>query len=151
MNSVIVPEGVEAEILGEACLAFEPASTAKARACVREWIGADHRAYENVRLATSELVTNAAVHTGRGSTGDLIVLTLTRVQNLLFLEVTDPGGESSWPRVFDAVPDDAECGRGLAIVRELSQGRWGVRDRGILGRTVWCALDACPVPGAPHA
>ncbi|GGS64100.1 ATP-binding protein [Planobispora rosea] len=151
MNSVIVPEGVEAEILGEACLALDPASTAQARACVREWIGADHRAYENVRLATSELVTNAAVHADRGRAGSLIVLTLTRVTNLLYLEVTDPGGDFSWPRAFDTVPEDAECGRGLTIVRELSRGRWGVRDRGILGRTVWCVLDASPDPVMRYA
>ncbi|MBG0829242.1 ATP-binding protein [Planomonospora sp. ID67723] len=147
MNAVISPGEVGSEILGEAYLTLDPASASQARVCVREWLGADHPAYENVRLATSELVANAAVHAAGGPC-DLMLLVLVRTADLLRVEVTDPGGDSSRPRACDAVPDDVERGRGLAIVRELSGGRWGVRDRGALGRTVWCAFDLHPAPAS---
>ncbi|GAA3445504.1 ATP-binding protein [Planomonospora venezuelensis] len=148
MNAVISPGEVGSEILGEAYLRLDPASASQARTCVREWLGSDHPAYENVRLATSELVTNAAVHADRGRACDLVLFMLVRMADLLLIEVTDPGGALSRPRACDAVPDDVEGGRGLAIVRELSGGRWGVRDHGTLGRTVWCALDLHPAPAA---
>ncbi|WP_449066036.1 ATP-binding protein [Planomonospora algeriensis] len=73
----------------------------------------------------------------------LVLLTLTRTGGLLRVEVTDPGGPSE-PRVREAVPVDHERGRGLAIVRELSAGRWGVRHHADAGRTVWCVLGARP-------
>lgn len=85
----------ESEVLGKAYLKIDPASAAKARGYVREWIGADHPAYENVRLATSELVTNAILHAKRRRPDDLIMLTLTRRTDSLCLEVLDPGG-GSW-------------------------------------------------------
>ncbi|WP_326828469.1 hypothetical protein OIE13_19015 [Streptosporangium sp. NBC_01810] len=54
-----------------------------------------------------------------------------------------PGG--SWqPRAPGTVPADGESGRGLDIVDEISRQRWGVHDRGDLGRTVWCAIDQAP-------
>lgn len=134
----------ESELLGKAYLKIDPASAAKARAYVREWLGADHPAYENVRLATSELVTNAVLHTGRRGPDELILLTLTRRADSLCLKVQDPGGDSWEPRAPGTVPAEEECGRGLDIVDEISRQRWGVRDQGDLGRTVWCAIDQVP-------
>ncbi|WP_406317285.1 ATP-binding protein [Streptosporangium sp. NBC_01639] len=139
----------ESKVLGEAYLKIDPTSAGQARAHIRAWIGADHPAYENVRLATSELVTNAVVHTGRPRPHDLIMLTLTQTADLFYLAVTDPGGTSWRPRTPEAVPDDEESGRGLAIVGEISVQRWGVRDHGDLGRTVWCALDTGSTPAEP--
>lgn len=136
----------ESEVLGKAYLEIDPASAAKARAYVREWIGADHPAYENARLATSELVTNAVVHARRRHPDNLITLTLTRRADSLFLEVLDPGGDSWRPPAPGAVPADEEYGRGLGIVGEISRKRWGVRDQGDLGRTVWCAIDQAAPP-----
>ncbi|WP_371779570.1 ATP-binding protein [Streptosporangium subroseum] len=153
MNSVtnLGENGVdgESEILGEAYLKLDPASASQARAHVRAWIGTEHPAYENVRLATSELVTNAIVHTGRKHLDDLMVLTLTRAADLLYIQVMDPGGTPWEPRPPEVIPDDEECGRGLGIVDELSGQRWGVRDHGPLGRTVWCAVNGGPTQAAP--
>ncbi|MFF0306152.1 ATP-binding protein [Streptosporangium sp. NPDC004379] len=132
------------KVLGEAYLKTDPSSAAHARARIAEWIGADHPAYENVRLAASELVTNAVVHARPAGPYDLVLLVLARAGDLLRVEVTDPGGVPWDPRVPRAVPDDQERGRGLAIVAELSRGHWGVRGHGTRGRTVWCALDARP-------
>ncbi|MEU9830237.1 ATP-binding protein [Streptosporangium sp. NPDC048047] len=131
-------------VLGEAYLKADPPSAAHARTHIVKWIGADHPAYENVRLAASELVTNAVVHARPAGPYDLILLVLARAGDLLRVEVTDPGGVPWDPYVPRAVPDDQERGRGLTIVAELSRGRWGVRDHGARGRTVWCALDARP-------
>ncbi len=136
----------ESEVLGKAYLKIDPASAAKARAYVREWLGADHPAYENVRLATSELVTNAVLHTERRRPDDLVMLTLTRRADSLCLEVLDPGGGSWQPRAPGTVPADEERGRGLDIVDEISRQRWGVHDQGDLGRTVWCAIDQAALP-----
>ncbi len=130
-----------AEILGEAYLRLDPASVSKARSYVRVWMGADHPTYENVRLATSELVTNAVLHAFSKGPDDLMLLTLTRRSGLFYLEVQDPGGAPWDPHAVEAVPVDEEHGRGLAIVGEISRGHWGVRDLGRRGRTVWCALD----------
>lgn len=97
-----------------------------------------------MRLATSELVTNAVLHTRRRGPDELITLTLTQRADSLHLEVLDPGGGSWEPRAPGTVPADEECGRGLDIVGEISLQRWGVRDQGDLGRTVWCAIDQAP-------
>ncbi|MEV7009411.1 ATP-binding protein [Streptosporangium sp. NPDC051022] len=134
------------EILGEAYLKLDPASAAKARSHIRVWLGSDHPEYENARLATSELVTNAVLHAFLRGPDALILLTLTRRAGLLYVEVTDPGGGFWDPYALPAMPDDEEGGRGLAIVGEVSRGRWGVRDRGRRGRTVWCALGGDPDP-----
>ncbi|MEV8630595.1 ATP-binding protein [Streptosporangium sp. NPDC051023] len=58
------------ETLSETCLPNDPESVSRARGEVREWLGKDHPAYENARLAVSELVTNAVRHAGGGPTGD---------------------------------------------------------------------------------
>ncbi|ACZ85516.1 ATP-binding protein [Streptosporangium roseum] len=150
MDSVVRPEEKDMdagpEVLGEAFLKLEPTSAAQARGYISSWIGGDHPAYENVVLTTSELVTNAIVHSSRGRPHDLILLTLTRMADLLHLEVLDPGGTAWEPRPPEAVPDDGERGRGLAIVGEISRRRWGVHDHGPLGRTVWCDVDGIPAP-----
>ncbi|GAA2984486.1 ATP-binding protein [Streptosporangium longisporum] len=129
------------EILGKVFLNLDPASASKARAHVREWLGDDHPAYENVRLATSELVTNAVLHARRRNPGDLVSFTLARREELLRVEVLDPGGGPWRPREPGGVPGDGERGRGLGIVAEVSRNRWGVRDLGERGRVVWCAID----------
>ncbi|MBB2910582.1 anti-sigma regulatory factor (Ser/Thr protein kinase) [Streptosporangium becharense] len=138
----------ESEVLGKACLELDPASASKARAYVREWIGADHPAYEDVRLAASELVANAVLHTCRRNPGDLVSLALLRRAGLLHVAVTDPGGGPWEPEAPRAVPDDEERGRGLGIVGELSRWCWGVLDHADGSRTVWCVLGG-HAPGVP--
>jgi anti-sigma regulatory factor (Ser/Thr protein kinase) len=96
-------------------------------------------------LIVSEMVTNAIQH-GRGR----IRLRLRRMANLLRLEVRDSSPEL--PSVLPANPD-AESGRGLRIVSELSS-RWGTT-RVIRGKVVWAELPyrrlaARPPSGGRH-
>lgn len=125
------------ELLGRAALAGVRESVALARAEVRRWLGGDHPAVDDVVLAASELVTNAIVHSGCGK-GDFIGLTVTKGDGVVRVEVNDPGSPDSEPEVRK--DGDAEGGRGLLIVREISIG-WGMRALGPgRGRTVWCVL-----------
>ncbi|WP_329086796.1 MULTISPECIES: ATP-binding protein [unclassified Streptosporangium] len=137
------------ETFSEICLPGNPESASRARDEVRKWLGEDHPAYENARLAVSELVTNAVRHARHGVAGpgaDPLVLRLVTYGDLLRIEVADAGLTAENPRVR---PDPAfflaEGGRGLAIVSALSGGSWGhrSRERGP-GRIVWCELPANP-------
>ncbi len=86
-------------------------------------------------LLVSELVTNAVKY----SRGD-VTLRLVN-EKALVCEVLDNSG--ALPRLRQANSDD-ENGRGLQVVRQLSQ-RWGAR-RTAAGKVVWCEQ---PLPGGP--
>lgn len=84
-------------------------------------------------LLTSELVTNALIHTEHDA-----VLTATVTPHGLRVEVRDFVARR--PRLH--VPD-ADCdthGRGLFLVQSLADA-WGVRSHGV-GKAVWFELDA---------
>ncbi|BAU86914.1 regulatory protein [Streptomyces laurentii] len=83
-------------------------------------------------LLTSELVTNALVHTDHGA-----VVTATVVPEQLRVEVRDfvPGIDP--PRVPYA--DDGTHGRGLVLVEALADS-WGVENQGV-GKVVWFELN----------
>ncbi|WP_329083672.1 ATP-binding protein [Streptosporangium sp. NBC_01469] len=137
--------------LGEIFLRREPESVSSARAMVRDLLGVQHPAYEQVRLAVSEITTNAVEHSTPGPVGDLVMVALKVVNDFIYVEVTDPGSASSKPQLRDGPSPDAEDGRGLFIVDELSSGNWGVRDFGAVGRTVWCAIPAEPATPVEEA
>ncbi|MEV0417676.1 ATP-binding protein [Streptosporangium canum] len=139
------------ETLKEICLPGDPGSASRARDEVREWLGEDHSAYEAVRLAVSELVTNALRHARPGvgpAAVDPLVLRLVAYGGLLRVEVMDAGLTIEAPRVrADPACLLTEGGRGLAIVSELSGGNWGYRTHERRpGRTVWCEIPAGPPP-----
>ncbi|WP_248961079.1 ATP-binding protein [Sphaerisporangium perillae] len=135
------PANAEPKVLGSATLPGVRESVPCARYQVRQWLGSGHPAIDDVVLATSELVTNAITHSGCGR-DDFIGITLAELDGVLFIEVNDPGSLVSEPEVRK--DPDAENGRGLLIVRELSQ-EWGTRDHGPgLGRSVWCAIQIAP-------
>lgn len=58
------------ETLNETCFPCDPRSISRAREAVRTWLGEDHPAYEDARLAVSELVTNAVQHAGGREAAD---------------------------------------------------------------------------------
>ncbi|WP_433368317.1 ATP-binding protein [Streptosporangium sp. CA-115845] len=65
---------MEPETFSEILLPSNVEAASRAREEVRKWLGESHPAYENARLAVSELVTNAVQHArhgvaGRGVTG----------------------------------------------------------------------------------
>ncbi|MFI7534308.1 ATP-binding protein [Streptosporangium sp. NPDC049376] len=116
-----------------------PESASRARDEVREWLGTDHPAYENVRLAVSELVTDAVLHAG-GAPGDgSLTLRLLALGDLLRIEVVDQGCPMASPESSLL----SERGRGLVLVGLLSGGTWGCRSLE-RGRTVWCEIPAIP-------
>ncbi|WP_369212684.1 ATP-binding protein [Streptomyces flavofungini] len=82
-------------------------------------------------LLTSELATNALVHTDRDA-----IVTATVGPRGLRVEVRDFVGTRPEPRVPAA--DDGTHGRGLILVQSLADA-WGVRAHGV-GKAVWFEL-----------
>lgn len=83
-------------------------------------------------LLTSELVTNALIHTDHDA-----VLTATVGPGGLRVEVRD--FVSRRPRLCVPEPDEGTHGRGLLLVQSLADA-WGVRAHGV-GKSVWFELD----------
>ncbi|MFB7373008.1 ATP-binding protein [Streptomyces sp. NPDC056222] len=100
------------------------------RAMLRKWGGPG--ASDVAELLTSELVTNALIHTDHGA-----VVTATVVPDSLRVEVRD--FVSGLPEPWVPVADDGTHGRGLVLVRELADS-WGVEDHGV-GKVVWFELN----------
>ncbi|EKX69075.1 ATPase/histidine kinase/DNA gyrase B/HSP90 domain protein [Streptomyces ipomoeae 91-03] len=119
--------------LGRADLRAVPEARRALRELLRQW-GRPGKS-EIAELLTSELVTNALVHTDHDA-----VLTATVSPGGLHVEVRDFVGRRPKPRVPNA--DDgthATHGRGLLLVQSLADA-WGVRSHGV-GKAVWFDLD----------
>ncbi|MEE1764265.1 ATP-binding protein [Streptomyces sp. SP18BB07] len=116
--------------LGRADLRAVPEARRALRELLRQW-GRPGRS-EIAELLTSELVTNAIIHTDHDA-----VLTATVSPRGLHVEVRDFVGRRPRPRVQPA--DDSTNGRGLLLVQSLADA-WGVRAHGV-GKAVWFDLD----------
>ncbi|GAA1500089.1 hypothetical protein GCM10009802_55020 [Streptomyces synnematoformans] len=92
-------------------------------------------------LVVSELVTNAVVH-ARVPPGREILTRCVRQDRGVRIEVHDASGV--WP--VRRVPDEAG-GFGLVVVEALA-ARWGVAERGGVGKAVWAVVVE---PGARGA
>jgi anti-sigma regulatory factor (Ser/Thr protein kinase) len=91
---------------------------------------------DDVILLTSEVVTNAIVHTASGKDGTFTVV-VHPFDALVRVEVHD-GGSETLPGIRSA-DDQAVSGRGLGLVESLAT-RWGhLGDRD--GRVVWFEVD----------
>ncbi|GAA2566065.1 ATP-binding protein [Streptomyces lienomycini] len=122
--------------LGRADLRAVPEARRALRELLRHWGGPGRS--EVAELLTSELVTNALVHTDEGA-----VLTATVGPRALRVEVRDFTGRLPAPRAPDT---EGTNGRGLVLVRSLADD-WGVRPyEG--GKSVWFELGAAPEPEA---
>jgi anti-sigma regulatory factor (Ser/Thr protein kinase) len=117
--------------LGRADLRAVP----EARRALRELLGqwGKHGQSDVAELLTSELVTNAIVHTDHDA-----VLTATVGSHGLRVEVRDFVARR--PRLRVPVADDGTNGRGLLLVQSLADA-WGVRPHGV-GKAVWFELEA---------
>lgn len=107
----------------------------EARRALREFLrhwGKPGRS-ETAELLTSELVTNALVHTD-----DDAVLTAVVGPRRLRVEVRDFVARRPKPCAPDT--GDGTHGRGLFLVQALADA-WGVRTHGV-GKSVWFELDA---------
>ncbi|MER6134901.1 ATP-binding protein [Streptomyces sp. NPDC001815] len=87
---------------------------------------------ETAELLTSEIVTNALIHTDREA-----LLTATVGPRGLRVEVRDFAARR--PRLRAPNADDGTHGRGLVLVQALADA-WGVRMHGV-GKAVWFELD----------
>lgn len=86
-------------------------------------------------LVVSELVTNAVVH-ARVSPGREILTRFVRQDGGVRIEVHDTSDERPVPRT-----PDHDGGFGLLLVDELTD-RWGVAERGGIGKCVWAVVTA---------
>ncbi|WP_051866301.1 ATP-binding protein [Streptomyces griseus] len=117
--------------LGRADLRAVPEARRALRELLRQW-GKPGRS-DIAELLTSELVTNALVHTDREA-----VLTATVGPRGLHVEVRDFVGRR--PRLCAPDVGDGTHGRGLVLVQSLADA-WGVRAHGV-GKAVWFDLEA---------
>ncbi|MEU0073725.1 ATP-binding protein [Streptomyces sp. NPDC006332] len=129
------PDGAQApqlnRRLGRADLGEVPEARRALRELLRHW-GRPGRA-EVAELLTSELVTNALVHTDHDA-----ILKATVGRRGLRVEVRDFAALR--PRLCAPKADDGTHGRGLVLVQSLADA-WGVRAHGV-GKAVWFELDA---------
>lgn len=88
---------------------------------------------DRAELVVSELVTNAITH-AHPPHGNLIATRFERLADGVRIEVHDAGDRRPEPR--EALPEE-ESGRGLALVDDMTGGRWGVGDRDGPGKVVW--------------
>ncbi|MEU7412013.1 ATP-binding protein [Streptomyces sp. NPDC042638] len=117
--------------LGRADLRAVPEARQALRELLLHW-GKPGRS-EIAELLTSELVTNALLHTD-----DDAVLTAVVEPGGLRVEVRDFVARR--PEPYAPVTDDDTHGRGLLLVQSLAD-TWGVRSHGV-GKSVWFELGA---------
>ncbi len=93
-------------------------------------------------LLTSELVTNAVMHSNSRGAGGTVTVVIAEISvRRLRIEVTDCGTNRSAPVVKGKVLSDD--GHGLLLVQNLADN-WGYL-RHALGTTVWFTLGTQPV------
>lgn len=115
------------------------AGTPEQVACVRDFTRrmlAGCPVVDDAVLLTSELATNAIVHTASG-TGGVFTVVIERAQTWVAIEVYDCGSEKA-PTAGKG-GEAAESGRGLGVVAALAK-RWG-HEGGPDGRIVWFELE----------
>lgn len=129
-----------ASVLASLTIPGRAEHVSEARTCVGKAIGADDPAADVAVLLTSEIVTNAVVHSDSRRAGGSVLLVVTEISGGLRVEVTDDGSDFSTPVVKGDVY--ASDGHGLFLVQALAD-QWGyVRDEA--GTTVWFWLSAAP-------
>ncbi|MFI0895014.1 ATP-binding protein [Streptomyces sp. NPDC020983] len=115
-----------------------PASVARARQAVAEALPQRLRPClgGDLRLLTSELLTNAIRHGARPEEDEVVELVLWPADGRYWLAVSEPGNGA--PHVTHPAPD-AETGRGLLLVDHLATA-WTVRPRPTRGTSVIAGL-----------
>lgn len=128
------PSPVPQHVLIAVALVASVEAAAQARGVVRDLLRQGHRPdlADTACLLTSELVTNALVHSGAP-----VELVVDLDEARLAIEVIDASSESPVPR--EAAPLDTG-GRGLAMVAHLADA-WGIT-RVVPGKSVWFSISA---------
>ncbi|MEV5503499.1 ATP-binding protein [Nonomuraea fuscirosea] len=118
-----------------------PSQVSRARELVTAVLGRDHPLYDDVVLLTSELATNAILHTRSGAGGSFTV-TVASSETGVRVFVSDAGSDG--PPCVCRTSTQSTSGRGLPLIEALSH-RWGfTREAGTT--TVWFELLRAHVP-----
>ncbi|TDD49531.1 ATP-binding protein [Nonomuraea terrae] len=127
----------------EARLPGTPSQVSRARGLVTDALGRDHPLHDDVVLLTSELATNAILHSRSGDGGSFTV-TVTNSEAAVRVLVSDAGSDG--PPCVCRTSARSTSGRGLPLIEALSH-RWGfTREDG--STTVWFELQHTRVPAA---
>jgi len=118
----------------------DPEAVASARRMVTEVLGRDHPLHDDCALLTSELATNAVLHTR--SAGASFSVRLRASGSMVLVCVEDAGSDG--PPCVCGADLRATHGRGLPMLEALSH-RWGYT-RGDGTTTVWFELLLMTVP-----
>lgn len=125
-----------AAVLGSLTIPGRPEHVREARAFVAKALGVLHPSVDDAVLLTSELVTNAVMHSSSRCQGGTVSLLITESPDGLRIEVADQGSELSAPVVRGDIY--ASDGHGLFLVQNLAD-QWGYLRNGS-GTTVWFRL-----------
>ena len=127
-----------ASVLASLTIPGRAEHVSEARSFVRKVIGPENPAADVAVLLTSEIVTNAVVHSNSRCAGGTVTVLITEIGGGLTIEVADNGSARSTPVVKGDVY--ASDGHGLYLVQTLAD-QWGyVRDEA--GTTVWFWLSS---------
>jgi anti-sigma regulatory factor (Ser/Thr protein kinase) len=129
-----------AVILGSLTVPGRPEQVGRARSFVTGLAGQSTcgaEAIDTAALLTSELVTNAMLHTDSGSPDGTVTILVVDMADGLMVEVIDDGAPDHGPEVQG--DRYASHGHGLFLVEQLA-ARWGYL-RDVAGTTVWFQLD----------
>ena len=122
-----------AAVLSRLTVPGRPDHVREARSLVAKALGELHPRSDDAVLMTSELVTNAILHTNSRRPGEMMMITVLESAGGVRVEVADSGSELTAPVVrADVFTAD---GHGLFLVQSLAD-QWGyLRDES--GTTVW--------------
>jgi anti-sigma regulatory factor (Ser/Thr protein kinase) len=127
-----------ATVLGTLTVPGHPEHVSRARAFVAALAGPC--AGDTAALLTSELVTNAVLHTSSGRDGGTVTIVVIDVPDGLMVEVIDDGAPRGGPEVRG--DRYAAQGHGLFLVEQLAAD-WGfLQDNA--GTTVWFRIESRP-------
>lgn len=126
-----------AAVLGGLTIPGRPEHVREARAFIAKALGELHPSLDTAVLLTSELVTNAVMHSSSRCVGGSVSVVIMEAAGGVRIEVADEGSDLSAPVVRGDVY--ASDGHGLFLVQTLSD-QWGyLRDDD--GTTVWFWLS----------
>jgi anti-sigma regulatory factor (Ser/Thr protein kinase) len=126
-----------AAVLGNLTVPGRPEHVSEVRAFVSKILGDQNPVLDVAVLLTSEIVTNAVMHSNSCCAGGTVRLIMIEIGEGIRVEVADDGSDLSAPVVKGDLY--ASDGHGLFLVQSLAH-QWGyVRDEG--STTVWFWLD----------
>jgi anti-sigma regulatory factor (Ser/Thr protein kinase) len=131
-------------VLGRITIPGRPENVREARAFVAKTISDKCRCADVVLLLTSEIVTNAVLHSRSARMGGTLTLLVVEAAGGVRIQVADDGSDLSTP-VVKRDPCTAGDGHGLMLVQALAD-EWGyVREES--ETTVWFWLAASTLRG----